>query len=601
MGTNKLSNYERLVNESPIFKQASTLPEQALNAQTFDDLLDELKVIQSKYTRSLKIVIMGEVKAGKSTLLNALLNTEVAPTDVTETTATVMEITYGHEERGTVHYSTGEDKSFSIDDLYLELHSHKDDRSYFETVTSVKVTLPNPHLNQYHIVDTPGLGTITDANEQVTINYIQEADVVLWVLNVHHLGQLDINDYIEKVARYGKPIYAVLNRIDEIDEDVESLEEYVYESLESSIRKVIGLSGYEAQMALQESDEERLKQSRFPLLTAEFDRLRENAETVLDESIYTSLDSFLERYTVLHQATLRRMHFMQENTSKRVLELQDFHKQLMMQIGQNLHSWARHHLLEGNKQILLSEAKKISAFRSSTDQKVLMDKLVEVVSTEQLQEQLKQKVSEINTLFEAKWTQFIKDFTRKLAEDQLAFEQEQLNGIHHQFTEGQKFVGHQLQLSFGEQLIPATFQGAAVGTVSGAALATYAAVLGPAASSITMGAAFAAFIPPMAILGGAIAGAALYFNSNKKKLETANQIEDAIQSIRTTIDETVIPKIEDGFATRSTDIIHSIEEQLHHYQFANLSAYEVTNFIHELDGYITRLETVNLSKSRILA
>ena len=59
----------------------------------------------------LRIAIAGMVKAGKSTLLNAIIGEEIAPTDTGECTRIVTWYRYGHTPRITLHPVAGQPRN----------------------------------------------------------------------------------------------------------------------------------------------------------------------------------------------------------------------------------------------------------------------------------------------------------------------------------------------------------------------------------------------------------------------------------------------------------------------------------------------------------
>jgi small GTP-binding protein len=97
-------------------------------------------------------VIVGEVKSGKSSLINALLEAPVCAVDSAPCTTRVQEISYGEEESRT------EVSEF-------EEHVH----------------LPHAILKHIAIVDTPGTNSIIREHQRITENYIPQSDLVLFV------------------------------------------------------------------------------------------------------------------------------------------------------------------------------------------------------------------------------------------------------------------------------------------------------------------------------------------------------------------------------------------------------------------------------------
>lgn len=218
--------------------------EQAIMASNREDL----KQLLSRYDEPLNIVVMGEVKAGKSTLINAMVGEKVSLVGATETTAAIIEITNGSERKATVIRHDHSKENLTIDGLHTILAQHKDDRAYFKQIEKIILTYPLKRLKSLHIVDTPGLGTVTQANQDVTENYIQQSDVVLWVLSVHHLGDASVYEALESVALTDKPMIILINRVDQLNPGVaiDQVVDYVKEDCGLFTEKVFPLSALQA-------------------------------------------------------------------------------------------------------------------------------------------------------------------------------------------------------------------------------------------------------------------------------------------------------------------------------------------------------------------
>src|ERR1700740_2955315 len=63
------------------------------------DVQAQMLALETRLRQPLRIAVAGRVKAGKSTLVNALLGQRVAPTDVSECTQVVTWFSYGQPER----------------------------------------------------------------------------------------------------------------------------------------------------------------------------------------------------------------------------------------------------------------------------------------------------------------------------------------------------------------------------------------------------------------------------------------------------------------------------------------------------------------------
>lgn len=62
----------------------------------------------------LRVLVAGEAKRGKSTLINALLGRDVLPSGVTPLTAVTTTVRYGGDERAEVRFLDGHDEKHSL-------------------------------------------------------------------------------------------------------------------------------------------------------------------------------------------------------------------------------------------------------------------------------------------------------------------------------------------------------------------------------------------------------------------------------------------------------------------------------------------------------
>ena len=122
------------------------------------------------------VAVVGRVKVGKSTFVNALLGEDLAKVGTAETTATINYFTYGnpnpnlpvrcHWRGGKV---TDESRAF-LDGLQgndLETLRQADGIDHLEYF------LPNPVLKQITLVDTPGTGAVVEEHQDRTAEFMQ--------------------------------------------------------------------------------------------------------------------------------------------------------------------------------------------------------------------------------------------------------------------------------------------------------------------------------------------------------------------------------------------------------------------------------------------
>ncbi|MDQ6912212.1 MAG: dynamin family protein, partial [Verrucomicrobiota bacterium] len=117
--------------------------------------IDTLHGLLKDIREPLLFVVAGEVKAGKSSLLNALFGQEFAKVDVLPATDRVYIFRYGDEE-----------KSVEVSPRLTERYQ------------------PIPFLRDFNVVDTPGTNTMVAEHQTITESFIPRADLVLFVFSV---------------------------------------------------------------------------------------------------------------------------------------------------------------------------------------------------------------------------------------------------------------------------------------------------------------------------------------------------------------------------------------------------------------------------------
>jgi GTPase SAR1 family protein len=117
--------------------------------------LDTLQALLREISDPLLFVVAGEVKSGKSSLLNALFGDEFAKVDVLPATDRVYIFRYGTEEKTT-------EVSPRLTERYL----------------------PIPFLRDFNVVDTPGTNTMVKEHQMTTEEFMPRADIVLFVFSV---------------------------------------------------------------------------------------------------------------------------------------------------------------------------------------------------------------------------------------------------------------------------------------------------------------------------------------------------------------------------------------------------------------------------------
>lgn len=112
----------------------------------------------------LRLAVVGRVKAGKSTLVNALVGRRVAPTSAGECTQVVTWYTYGTPDRAEVHLRDGAKRPLFLDNGAVPATLDVP----VSEVARIVVYLQAGALRDLTLIDTPGLATLTAQNEEAT-------------------------------------------------------------------------------------------------------------------------------------------------------------------------------------------------------------------------------------------------------------------------------------------------------------------------------------------------------------------------------------------------------------------------------------------------
>ncbi|QUQ63289.1 dynamin family protein [Kutzneria sp. CA-103260] len=186
-------------------------------AQSLRDHLDRLD-------GPLRVAIAGQIKAGKSTLLNALVGERLAPTDAGECTRIVTWYRQGHRPRVSAYPQAGGPRQLRIDReggaLRIDLEGLNPAH-----VERLVVDWPTRGLADTILIDTPGIASLsTDVSARangflVPEDEPSEADAVVYLMRHLHSADLRLLESFHDngIAR-ANPVntIAVLSRADEI-------------------------------------------------------------------------------------------------------------------------------------------------------------------------------------------------------------------------------------------------------------------------------------------------------------------------------------------------------------------------------------------------
>jgi replication fork clamp-binding protein CrfC len=233
-------------------EQAESASNKGSGEMGFDrDLLDLNRASTSLQQGVFRLMVLGDMKRGKSTFLNALIGENILPSDVNPCTALLTVLRYGQEKKVTVHFKT--DSNRTPESLDFESFKQKytidpteakaledSNQLAFPDVDYAMVEYPLEILEKgIEIIDSPGLND-TEARNELSLGYLNNCHAVLFVLSASQPCTLGERRYLENYIKdRGLSVFFLINAWDRIQQsliDPDDLQELA--TAESKLQQV---------------------------------------------------------------------------------------------------------------------------------------------------------------------------------------------------------------------------------------------------------------------------------------------------------------------------------------------------------------------------
>jgi len=219
-------------------------------------------------TNAFNLVVVGQFKRGKTSLINALLGADILPVAVVPLTSIVTIMTYGEALRIKVFFNGGRVSEIRPESL-SEFVTEKGNPKNVKDVSEVIITYPSPYLKDgVRLIDTPGVGSIYEHNTDVAYQYLPKSDAAIFLLSVDQpMGKAEL-DFLKDVKEYSHKIFFLLNKADYLNEsDLRESIEFSRNVLKEAVGSEARIFPVSARLALEgklNGSEDMVRKSLLP-------------------------------------------------------------------------------------------------------------------------------------------------------------------------------------------------------------------------------------------------------------------------------------------------------------------------------------------------
>lgn len=275
------------------------------------------------------LVVMGQFKRGKSTLINALIGAGILPTSILPLTSIVTILQFGETEKAVVHYLNDERREIGFDEIPKFVTERENPENKLG-VKDVEVYYPSDFLKDgVRIIDTPGVGSVFQHNTDVAYSFLPYVDAGIFIVTSDPpMGEAEQN-FLKNVREYAHKIFFALNKSDLVDPSDLAEAKHFTEDL---IKKYMG---YEAQLypvsakqalhAKMEKDAQKLERSGFAAFEKELQHFlhREKGEVFL-QAVITALLKITADETMACQLEQKAAELSVQELKEKVAKFEDY-------------------------------------------------------------------------------------------------------------------------------------------------------------------------------------------------------------------------------------------------------------------------------------
>ncbi|KPG87728.1 dynamin family protein [Staphylococcus hominis] len=188
------------------------------------------QVIKKVYLNQYTLSFVGHFSAGKSTLINLLLEQDILPSSPVPTTSNTAIVSVSKEEEiiANLEYQKYA-KLKTYDDVKIMNRLNID-------VESIEIKFPSNKFNLgFTLQDTPGVDSNVSTHQSTTEQFLYTSNMIVYIVDYNHVQSALNFQFMKRMNQVGIPIIFVINQIDKHNENEISFDTFK-QKVEQSIQ-----------------------------------------------------------------------------------------------------------------------------------------------------------------------------------------------------------------------------------------------------------------------------------------------------------------------------------------------------------------------------
>jgi GTPase len=179
-----------------------------------DTLVSQIDhAIQKTYNDQLVFSFIGHYSAGKSSLINYLLNQDILPSSPVPTTSNTVSVQIGNKSGIQAFINQYQ---YAAVDNYEELKALNTKDMDIQAIT---MDIQSDDYQQNTVFqDTPGVDSNTDSHEEAANRFLLNSDLIFFTVEYNHVESEHNLTLLKEIAGLGIPLVLIINQIDKHDD-----------------------------------------------------------------------------------------------------------------------------------------------------------------------------------------------------------------------------------------------------------------------------------------------------------------------------------------------------------------------------------------------